>query len=271
LRTITHISDLHFGRADPAVLPFLRDAICKARPDILVVSGDLTQRARREEFEAVRAFLQTLPSPQIVVPGNHDIPLYDVLSRWLTPLRNFTHYITPNLQPVFEDEEVAVIGVNTARSWSFKEGRINESQVASACQRLRTQHDRVVRVVVTHHPFVLPDSAGRHGIVGRAEMAMTGFSDCKLDLVLSGHLHVSGAVTSVAKYGNVGRSTLLVQAGTATSSRRRNEPNAFNIVRINRPTISVEHVAWSMEAKTFLSASSNVFFQNGAGWEPADE
>jgi 3',5'-cyclic AMP phosphodiesterase CpdA len=265
LRTIAHISDLHFGKTDPSVLPFLRRAIIEASPDVVVVSGDLTQRARREEFAAARAFLQTLPSPQIVVPGNHDVPLYNILSRWLTPLRNFRRYITEDLEPAFIDQEVAVIGVNTARSWSFKEGRINEQQVSNSCRRFSAQSDDVVRVVVTHHPFVLPDSGTRHGIIGRAAMAMTGFSSCKVDLVLSGHLHLSGVATSVG-YGKLGRSTLLVQAGTATSSRRRDEPNAFNIIRVNRPTISVEHVAWNAQDQAFLPTRRSVFSAAPSGW-----
>jgi 3',5'-cyclic AMP phosphodiesterase CpdA len=269
MRTIAHISDLHFGKTDPSVLPFLRRAILEANPDVVVVSGDLTQRARRKEFADARAFLQTLPRPQIVVPGNHDVPLYNIVSRWLTPLRNFRQYITEDLEPAFIDPEVAVVGVNTARSWSFKEGRINEQQVSNSCRRLTALADDVVRVVVTHHPFQLPDSGTGHGIIGRAEMAMTAFSNCKVDLVLSGHLHLSGAATSVG-YGKLGRSTLLVQAGTATSSRRRDEPNAFNIIRIDRPTISVEHVAWNAQGQAFLPTSRRVFLAAPSGWGAED-
>lgn len=268
MRTIAHISDLHFGRTDPSILPFLKQAILAANPDVLVVSGDLTQRARPAEFAAAQTFLQALPGPQIVVPGNHDVPLYNVLSRWLTPLHNFRRYITKDLQPAFVDDEVAVIGVNTARSWSFKEGRINEQQVANACRHLSATDEKVIRIIVTHHPFVLPEAGSHHGIIGRAEMAMTGFSHCKVDMVLSGHLHLSGAVTSIASYGKLGRSTLLVQAGTATSSRRRDEPNAFNIIRVNPPLISVEQVAWNEDEQAFLPANRYSFSQAETGWVP---
>ena len=266
MRTIAHISDLHFGRTDPSVLPFLRQAILEARPDVVVVSGDLTQRARPEEFASARTFLRTLPSPQIVVPGNHDVPLYNVMARWLTPLRNFKRYITEDLQPAFVDDEVAVIGVNTARSWTFKEGRINEQQVFNACQHLSAGDEKVVRIVVTHHPFILPESGSRHGIIGRAQMAMRAFAHCKVDMVLSGHLHLSGAATSIARYGKLGRSTLLVQAGTATSSRRRDEPNAFNVVRIKPPMISVEQVSWDEGQQAFLPADRYDFSQAQTGW-----
>jgi 3',5'-cyclic AMP phosphodiesterase CpdA len=270
LRTIAHISDLHFGRTDPSVLPFLRQAIWAAHPDVVVVSGDLTQRARATQFAAARRFLQSLPSPQIVVPGNHDVPLYNILSRWLTPLRNFRRYITEDLQPAFVDDEVAVIGVNTERSWSFKEGRINEQQVSNACRCLSATDDKVIRIIVTHHPFILPKLGSRHGIIGRAAMAMRGFSQCKVDMVLSGHLHLSGVATSIARYGAQGRSTLLVQAGTATSSRRRDEPNAFNIVRVNPPVISIEQVAWNESRQAFLLANRHSFSQAKTGWVAND-
>src|SRR3569832_1650921 len=99
MRTIAHISDLHFGRTDSAVLEGLKRAIVESKPDIVVVSGDLTQRAKRQEFVAAKRFLDALPRPQIVVPDNHDVPLYNVMARWLTPLTRFRRYISKDLAP----------------------------------------------------------------------------------------------------------------------------------------------------------------------------
>src|SRR4030095_274047 len=130
MRTIVHLSDLHFGRIDPAVVAPLIETIRQIKPDLVAVSGDLTQRARSHQFEEARAFLDELPKPQIVVPGNHDVPLHNVFARFLEPLTKYRRYITDDLQPVYEDEEVAIVGVNTARSLVFKGGRINESQVS---------------------------------------------------------------------------------------------------------------------------------------------
>ena len=269
MRTIVHISDLHFGSIDPAVLAPLAEAVIAAKPHLVVVSGDLTQRARRSQFKVAAGFLRTLPVPQIIVPGNHDVPLYNVLARWLTPLDNFRRYVTGDLQPSYRDEEIAVVGVNTARSWSFKEGRINREQVTKACGHLRSSPDRVVRMVVTHHPFVTPEETN-HGIIGRAEMAMTGFSECRLDVILSGHLHVSDTTSSVAQYGSGRRSIILVQAGTATSSRRRDEPNAFNVIRTEDRRISVERMAWHAEEGGFRGAGTQHFVESPAGWFAAD-
>jgi 3',5'-cyclic AMP phosphodiesterase CpdA len=263
MRTIAHISDLHFGRTDPAVLEGLKMAIVGLKPDIVVVSGDLTQRAKRHEFAEAKRFLDALPRPQIVVPGNHDVPLYNVLKRWLTPLANYHRYISKDPAPVYSDDLVAVLGINTARAFTFKNGRINKGQVAQACAALAPLNAGVVRIVVTHHPFALPESGARKAIVGRAKMAMAAFAECNVDVVLSGHLHVSQAVTSEAIYAG-GRAALLVQAGTATSTRRRDEPNAFNLLRIERDGIEIERYGWATSG--FGLAACERFHRTAAGW-----
>ncbi|HEX9172967.1 MAG TPA: metallophosphoesterase, partial [Telluria sp.] len=129
MRTLVHLSDLHFGRVDPALLDPLRELVHRIAPDVVVVSGDLTQRARSGQFEAARAWLDTLPGPQVIVPGNHDISLYNVFRRFVKPLERYKRYITDDLDPIYIDEEIAVLGVNTARSLTFKDGRVNDRQV----------------------------------------------------------------------------------------------------------------------------------------------
>src|SRR6185295_19929463 len=129
MRRILHLSDLHFGRVNPALIDPLFRTVREVQPHLIAISGDLTQRARSHQFREARSFLDALPKPQIVVPGNHDIPLHNVFARFFEPLTKYNRYITENLEPVYEDEEVVIVGVNTARSWVFKGGRINESQV----------------------------------------------------------------------------------------------------------------------------------------------
>src|SRR5438045_7094277 len=124
MRRIIHLSDVHFGTVDPGAADLVVEKINELSPDVVVVSGDLTQRARSSEFKAARAFLDRLPSPQIVVPGNHDIPLYNAFDRFFRGLDKFQRYITPDLTPTFFDEELAIVGVNTARSMVIKGGRI---------------------------------------------------------------------------------------------------------------------------------------------------
>jgi 3',5'-cyclic AMP phosphodiesterase CpdA len=268
MRTVIHISDLHFGRADKAVLEDLHAAILAAKPDVVVVSGDLTQRARAEQFAEARHFLDTLPRPQIVVPGNHDVPLYNVAARWLSPLGNYKRHMGRDLEPFYADGEIAILGLNTARSLTLKNGRINRGQAGRACARFTALPESIVRIVVTHHPFSLPVGHTKHSIVGRAAMAMTAFAQCKVDIILSGHLHASHAITSETVYAGSDHRALLVQAGTASSARRRHEPNAFNILRVEGRQAIIERLGWKA-GSGFAEIAKETFRRGPGGWSNA--
>jgi len=265
MRTIIHLSDLHFGRVNALLLDPLKKIVSEIEPDVVAVSGDLTQRARSHQFQQARSFLDDLPKPQIVVPGNHDIPLHNVFARFLEPLTKYKHYITADLQPAYEDEEVAIVGVNTARSMVFKGGRINESQVGRLREKFCSLEDDVVKVVVTHHPFDLPEGHDKSDLVGRAKMAMTGLADCGADLFLAGHLHISHT-GHTQRYKIHGYSALVVQAGTATSTRERGEANSFNVLRIAHPSIVVEKFAWNPLTTAFAVSSTERFEHTDDGW-----
>src|SRR5215211_7176008 len=239
MRTIIHLSDLHFGRVNPLLIDPLIRIVREVEPDVVAISGDLTQRARSYQFQQARSFLDALPKPQIVVPGNHDIPLHNLFARFFEPLTKYQRYITDDLQPVYEDDELIIIGVNTARSAVFKGGRINKSQVVRLREKFCSLEDRVVKAVVTHHPFDLPEGHNERDLVGRAKMAMTDLADCGADLFLAGHLHISH-LGHTKRYNIHGHSALVVQAGTATSTRERGEANSFNFLRIAFPEITVE-------------------------------
>jgi 3',5'-cyclic AMP phosphodiesterase CpdA len=269
MRTIVHLSDLHFGRIDHAVCAALAAEVRAVAPDVVIVSGDMTQRARKSEFRQARAFLDSLPSPQILVPGNHDVPLYNVFKRMLAPLSRYRRYITADLQPFYADPEVAIAGINTARSLTIKGGRVGIAQLARVKQMFADQPHETARIVVTHHPFEGPSEADGEGIVGRARMAMDAFSQSRVDLILSGHLHLSRLTSSAVRYGIEGYSSLLIQAGTAISSRRRNESNSFNVIRIAWPDIHLECHAWDPDAGFARVAAKSFRFGPG-GWAPFD-
>jgi 3',5'-cyclic AMP phosphodiesterase CpdA len=266
VRTVVHVSDLHFGRVDHALLEPLRRSVCRLKPNVVVVSGDLTQRARAEQFREARAFLDTLPSPQIVVPGNHDVPLYNVFKRFFTPLHNYLHYVSADLEPAYIDEEIAAIGVNTARSLTFKSGRISEDQVERVRGKLCALPETVTKIVVTHHPFDLPANWDKHQIVGRAPLAMQMFSRCGADILLAGHVHMSHAGDTTARYKIEGFSALVVQAGTATSTRARGELNSFNALRIVPHEVTVERYTWDARVSDFTQAQSEKFRRSAKGW-----
>ena len=266
MRTLVHLSDLHFGRTDPVLIEPLIGTIDGIKPDLVAVSGDLTQRARSHQFLEAHAFLGRLPKPQVVVPGNHDVPLHNPFARFVGRLTKYRRYITDDLQPVYADEELIVIGVNTARSWTFKGGRINEVQVAHLRKELCAREDNVTKVVVTHHPFDLPAGHNESDLVGRAGMAMTTLAECGADLFLAGHLHFSHTGHTAKRYNIAGHSALVVQAGTATSSRVRGEANSFNVIQIEHPNISVTRFVWQPSAQAFHASSQEDFRHTSGGW-----
>src|SRR5450631_1525861 len=179
MRTIVHLSDLHFGRTDDALLTPLASAIAKLAPDLIAVSGDLTQRARTAEFQGARAFIDRLPKPQIIVPGNHDVPLHNVFTRFVAPLAKYRRYVTGDLEPFYADGEMAVLGINTARSMTIKGGRINAAQIDNAKKYLGRLDRSIVKIIVTHHPFDLPNQRATNNRVGRADLAMEMLSVCR--------------------------------------------------------------------------------------------
>jgi 3',5'-cyclic AMP phosphodiesterase CpdA len=266
MRTLVHLSDLHFGRVDERLIGPLIDSVREINPDLVAVSGDLTQRARSHEFRAARAFLDSLPQPQIVVPGNHDVPLHNVFTRFLLPLAKYRRYITDNLEPFFADEEIAVVGMNTSRALTIKGGRINEVQLARIREKLRPSREQVVKIVVTHHPFDLPQGYHERDLVGRARMAMTALAECGADLFLAGHLHVSHTGHTAQRYKIRGHSALVVQAGTAASTRGRGEANSFNVVHLNHPKIVVERFVWQPDRGVFAISKQESFRHTSDGW-----
>jgi len=266
MRTIVHLSDLHFGRIDQAIIAPLSTTVAELKPDVVVVSGDLTQRARSAQFKEAREFLDELPQPQIIVPGNHDVPLHNIFARFFQPLDKYRRYITDDLEPFHSDAEIALLGINTARSLTIKDGRVNEKQVGRIRERLCPYGDTVTKFIVTHHPFDVPEGKHESDLVGRAQMAMEALAACGADVLLSGHLHVSHTGHTAKRYKISGYSALVVQAGTATSTRVRNEVNSFNVIRVERPHIEVKRLAWQPDRAAFATASIENFVHTPAGW-----
>src|SRR4051812_33860250 len=145
---LAHLSDIHFGTVDPALAEAVRVQLTELQPDLTVISGDLTQRARRSQFQEAKAFLDALPGKKLVVPGNHDVPLWNFLARFFAPLAGYCELITNDLTPLYSDAQMAVVGINTARSFTRKNGRINAGQVEHACHQLSGLGKEVIKVVV---------------------------------------------------------------------------------------------------------------------------
>jgi 3',5'-cyclic AMP phosphodiesterase CpdA len=261
-----HLSDLHFGRVDATLLEPLRSRIHALAPNLVVVSGDLTQRAKPEQFREAKAFLDSLPQPQLVVPGNHDVPLFNVFQRVLSPLGKYKRIVARDLSPEYIDDEMAVVGVNTTRSFVWKDGSINSRQVRHVKERICKLDERVIKIVVTHHPFDVPEDHNDAEIVDKAERAMQEFASCGADLLLSGHLHKTNTTSSGERYKTAGHSALIVQAGTATSTRERGETNSFNCLRLTPEDVLVERWQWNSSSKVFELGPTERYLHAANGW-----
>jgi 3',5'-cyclic AMP phosphodiesterase CpdA len=268
MRTLVHLSDLHFGRVDPALLAPLRELVEGIAPDVLVVSGDLTQRARPEQFEEARAFLDSLPGPQIIVPGNHDISLYDVFRRFVLPLQRYKRYISEDLEPVYIDEEIAVIGVNTARSLTIKDGKVSRRQIDGIRARLAGLPKELTRIIVTHHPFDLPEHFEKRDLVNRAPRAMQVFAETGVDILMAGHMHHSHAGSTAERYQISEYAALVIQAGTATSTRGRGETNSFNVLRVEQQMVEIDRYSWDTVRTGFHIVNTEKFMRAGRVWTP---
>ncbi len=270
MTTIYHISDLHFGRERPPLVQSLIAEINAHAPELVAVSGDLTQSARRREFAATRDFLAQLAPPVLVVPGNHDVPDLDLIRRLLRPWRRYGRYITEDLYPSYSSPTLAVLGLNSARRWSphadWSRGRLSAHQMQEVERFFAGAEPSAARVVVVHHPFIVHELVIGRGVIGRKEMALRCFGQSQVDLMLSGHLHIHHSETMAAQAG--GRTLVAAQAGTTLSDRLvAGYANSFNAIEIDRDRIRIRIRCWS-EGGGFRDCAHLGYRRAAAGWEP---
>ncbi|MFL6758672.1 metallophosphoesterase family protein [Sphingomonas sp.] len=244
---IVHLSDLHFGAHDERLVEAVEWQADKLKPDLIVISGDFTQRARTEEFREACEFLDRLRErghEVLGVPGNHDVPLYDVLRRFLSPLARYRRFIDDTLCPFIELPGVAVLGINTARSLTFKDGRLNRDQVEFIRETFARTSGETLRILVTHHPLLaLRVGEEVERAIGRQELALDAVEESGVDMLLAGHNHHAlshDAGDLVTRAGGV----LVVQAGTATSTRVREQEQSFNTIDIAEGVATITVHAW---------------------------
>ncbi len=229
---LLHLSDVHFGRVNPALIAPMLRAVEGLAPDLVVISGDLTQRARPAQFAAARGFLDRLPVPWMAVPGNHDIPLDRPFRRFFRPFGAYRRAIGADLAPVVDLPGLSVLGLNTATPRHWQAGRIAPARFLALLARVRAAKARnQIVAVVAHHPFSQPPGTDKQLMTGAAT-ALEALAAAGADLVLSGHLHHWAIAPLAAPEG--GARLLQVQAGTALSTRERGEPNDFALIEISR-------------------------------------
>jgi 3',5'-cyclic AMP phosphodiesterase CpdA len=269
--TLLHVSDLHFGppfhpEAGEALLRFAHDL----EPDVIVASGDFTQRAKEEQFRSARAFLDRFPDvPVVVTPGNHDVPLYRVAERITEPYRHYRTYISDALDSVTELPGAMIVSLNsTAPHTAITNGRIRSEQLEFAKRAFMRAAPEDFRILVAHHHFAPPpDFEGADAMPG-AKRALDVFTALRVDLILGGHLHRAYIGNSLDIYSGADREhgIVVAQSGTSTSRRgraREREKNSFNVIRLDGRIIRVTHHMYFDDAGGFVATSRHIFYRGG--------
>jgi len=233
MTVLLQISDTHFGTERPAVAEALLQLAQGQQPAVVVISGDVTQRARHAQFAAAKAFVSRLATKAVVaVPGNHDIPLFNVFARAFYPYRGYQYAFGKQLEPEWESPEFRVICVNTTRPARHKDGEVSAEQIKRVAERLRVATPEQVRVVVTHQPVYVLKGSEVHNRLHGYEQAIKAWSAAGADIIMGGHIHLPYIAPLHEHSESVTRRCWVVQAGTAVSYRvRRHQANSVNIIR----------------------------------------
>ena len=230
---LLQISDTHFGTEQPPVVEALVRLVHEQAPDLVVLSGDITQRARRKQFRAARAFVDRLGvAVTLAIPGNHDIPLFNVAARLFNPYANYSREFGTDLEPVFESDQLLVIALNTTRFYRHTDGEVSIEQIERVAQRLEQAAPTQLRIVVTHQPVAVTRVQDETNLLhGRVE-AIHRWAQAGADLILGGHIHLPYALALHEQFAELPRKLWAIQAGTAVSSRVRHEVgNSVNLIR----------------------------------------
>ncbi len=276
--TILHGSDLHFGRPyRPSAGEAFLDAARAAAPDLIVISGDLTQRAKVREFEQARSFLDRLPDvPLVVTPGNHDVPLYRVLERMFSPFRNYRRHIQRELNTVTRVDGAVVVALSSAAPRrAIVNGHIGRDQVAFAREAFAEASQEAARILVAHHHLAPAPDYEDDTTLPRSRRILDHFSRMGVELVLGGHLHRAYIGNSLDVYPGQDREhgIVIVQSGTTTSQRgraREKAKNSFNIVRLSEDHVEISHYMFFDDLDRFAPFSMHAFPRREDRYFPVD-
>lgn len=265
--TILHGSDLHFGEPyRPDAGEAFLDAAHALDPDLVVVSGDLTQRAKRREYERARDYLDRLPDvPLVVTPGNHDVPLYRVFERLFAPHRNYTTYIRRRLDTVTRVDGAVVVALNsTAPRRAIVNGRIRDEQLFFAARAFEEADDGDARVLVAHHHLAPAPDYESDTTLPRSQEILDACYDMEVELILGGHLHRAYIGNSLDVYPGRDRrhGIVIVQSGTTTSHRgraREEAKNSFNLIRMAEDHLEITHYMYFGALERFAPFSMHAF------------
>ncbi len=261
---VLHISDLHFGRDRPELLSPLRDTINSLAPDLVAISGDLTQRARAEQFRQARRFIDSLVPAVMAVPGNHDTPLYNFIERALMPFRRYRKWISEDLEPQLHTDRVSIVGINSVNPFSWQRGWFTKDDIATVKRGFAKTAPGALKMVVVHHPLEhLPGDEKK--LMRGASAAIRALGACGTDLVLSGHLHSWRAGVFAENHDHP--AVLQLHAGTSLSNRVRGEPNDFNLLTLQTSKVTIDRYIVADKVVDFQLEQKKTFTRSDRGWQ----
>jgi hypothetical protein len=261
---IVQISDLHFGRDRPELLEPLTHSIQDANPDLVAMAGDFVQRARNWQFRAARAFMDGLDVSWMGVPGNHDIPLFNVFARWTLPYAPYHRWIDTDLEPKLETSESVVLGLDTTDPYSWQRGRISHLQIDRIGDAIARESGKRTVVIVAHHPFHHAPDVEKDLMIG-APAALDDWSGRGPHVILSGHLHNWLVEPFVTRKG--AQQTLQVHSGTGLSNRLRGNLNDYAILDIAEDIFHVTRMVAAEDGESFIEDGQDTFQRSVEGWK----
>ncbi len=256
---VIQISDTHFGTVREPVAEALLRLVEQETPDLAILSGDITQRARTREFDDARAFMDRLHVPErLVIPGNHDIPLYNLPARAFAPYAGFQRVFGEDLEPAFENDLLLVLTVKTTRRYRHIDGEVSDEQIARIGGRLRAATPRQLRIVVTHQPVCVIREQDRGNLLHGHEKAVAAWAAAGADIIMGGHIHLPYIRALHELRPGLARRVWAVQAGTALSWRIREEAsNSINLIRYDTPgACTAERWDYRAEDRLFALAEA---------------
>lgn len=265
---LAHLSDVHFGRiAHHGVVDALVEEVNREEMDLVVLSGDLTQRARTHQFRAARAMIDAFEAPTLVVPGNHDVRAWwhNPFERLFSSSSRFRRYIGEDVTPSFARSGLAVFGLNSAHGFTIKGGKIRPAHLEAMEAFFGAQPAAAFRVLVLHHHLLRLEALGSHDVARNARNALDVAGACGVDLILCGHLHTSHVenveVVPTSTPGG-GHRLVIASAGTATSSRGRGadrQVNFYNWVTVEAAQFRIEERRFDPDGGRFEKARETTF------------
>ncbi len=259
---LAFLTDVHFGKLTVGAVPALMERLHMLKPDLVLLGGDITQRGFHWQYKHARRFLEQLPCPWLSIMGNHDVPAWNLLTRFACPNCSYQKFITPDLQPTFVNDEVAIIGLNSARrfprNFAWEQGKIDDRQIASVkaffAAHGQNYDKQRWKIVMVHHPIAHPTDRAAKLLVNNYTHAVTGFAEAGTNLVLTGHLH----------WGNLSQQhgMWLVQAGSAACNRLRGQPNGFWIIDTAISALKLQY--YIFDGHEFMSNNPMQFIHKDA-------